>query len=88
MNEQRHDPVYRAALDSAHAELRQLAETLKRIHARQEQIGAAIESLKCLVSSPALVVDTTRPTPAARPVYKMSNSAPQSKTTERVQALA
>jgi multidrug resistance efflux pump len=88
MNEQRHDPVYRAALDSAHAELGQLAETLKRIRARQEQIGAAIESLKCLVSSPALVVDTTRSTPAGRPVYKMGTQNPQPKTAERVQALA
>jgi hypothetical protein len=88
MNEQRHEPVYRAALDSAHAELRQLAETLKRIHARQEQIGAAIESLKHLVSSPNLVVDTTRTAPAAKPVYKMSNPNAQSKPAERVQALA
>jgi len=88
MNDQRREPVYRAALDSAHAELRELAETLNRIRIRQEQINSAVESLKLLVSSPALVVDPARTAPAAKPVYKMSNPAPQAKNTQRVQALA
>ncbi len=88
MIEQRHEPAYRAALDSAQAELRDLAETLHRIHIRQEQISAAIESLKSLVSSPALVVDPNRAVPPAKPVYRMSNPGAPVNKTERVQALA
>jgi hypothetical protein len=88
MNTQPHEPVYRAALDSASAELRQLAETVSRLRARQEQINIAVESLKLLVSSPELTVTEGRTAPS-RPVYTMStpNSQP-AKNTERIQALA
>lgn len=88
MNDQPHEPVYRAALDSAHAELRQLADTLNRIRARQEQINMAVEALKLLVSSPELALSQGRTAPAARPVYTMGTPSAQSKSVERVQALA
>jgi len=88
MNSQPHEPVYRAALDSASAELRQLAETVSRLRARQEQINVAVESLKLLVSSPELTVTQGRTVPT-RPVYTMSTPSSQPvKNTERVQALA
>ena len=38
MNDQHHEPAYRAAIESAHAELRQIGETLNQLRARQEQI--------------------------------------------------
>jgi hypothetical protein len=88
MNDQPHEPVYRAALDSASAELRELAETLNRIRVRQAQINAAVEALKLLVSSPELMVGKDRTAPAATPVYTMNNPGAHPKRVERVQALA
>lgn len=88
MNEQPRDPAYRAALDSANAELRELAETLHRIRMRQEQIAVAIESLKGLVSSPALVIDSSLPAAPAKPIYAMNTANSPVKKTEKVQALA
>jgi hypothetical protein len=89
MNDQPHEPVYRAALDSASAELRQLAETVSRLRARQEQINVAVESLKLLVSSPELTISQGRMAPVGKPVYTMgASSAPPAKKVERVQALA
>lgn len=83
MNDQRHEPVYRAAIDSAHAELRQISETINRLRARQEQIYVATEALELLVS-PA---DADSRRPATKPVYTMANSNQQAPV-EKLQALA
>ncbi|HEX3892112.1 MAG TPA: hypothetical protein VHW46_06035 [Terracidiphilus sp.] len=89
MNDQVHEPAYRAAIDAAHSELRQLAEALSRLHVRQEQIYAAVDSLKQLVSASEPADRDRRPAPAAKPpVLTMSNPSQTAKRAERVQALA
>jgi len=76
MNEQVHEPVYRAAIESAHTELRQISETINRLRSRQEQIYAAAEALETLVSH----ADAR---PAAKPVYTMAEAP-----VEKIKALA
>jgi hypothetical protein len=83
MNDQHHEPAYRAAIESAHAELRQIGETLNQLRARQEQIYSAAEALELLVS-PA---DARRPVSTAKPVYSMGNPTQQAPV-EKVRATA
>ncbi|HEX4286040.1 MAG TPA: hypothetical protein VHZ28_13175 [Terracidiphilus sp.] len=86
MKDQMHEPAYRAALENAHAELLQLADTVNRLRARQEQINSAVESLKLLVNSPELAIGSAG---AAKSVYAMSNPKPQQvKKVDRAQVLA
>jgi len=83
MNDQQHEPAYRAAIESAHAELRQIGETINQLRARQEKIYTAAEALEVLVS-PA---DSRRPAPATTPVYSM-NSSNHEAPVEKLRALA
>jgi hypothetical protein len=82
MNDQHHEPAYRAAIESAHAELRQIGETLNQLRARQEQIYSAAEALELLVS-PA---DARRQS-TAKPVFSMGNPTQQAPV-EKVRATA
>jgi len=69
MNDKQHEPVYRAAADTAHAELREISEMIDQLRARQGQIYAAVEALELVVGS---AVST------AKPVYEMSARNSQS----------
>lgn len=88
MKDQAHEPAYRAALENAHSELRQLADTVNRLRARQEQINSAVESLKLLVNSPELAIGAGAAS-AAQSAYSLSNPKPQQvKRADRAQVLA
>jgi hypothetical protein len=77
-------PAYRAAADTAHAELRQIADRLNQLRIRQQQISTAVQALKLLVN----VQDSGQSGPVGTPVYAM-NRAPQSgKDAVTLQALA
>lgn len=52
MNEQSHAVTYQAAMDTATSELSGLFEEAKRLRNRIEQIDAAINALKPLLSGP------------------------------------
>jgi len=84
MNEKIHVPVYHAAMEAAQGELREIAENMNRLRARQEKIYAAAEALKQVVGSPALVSDSRRTAPVAMP----SQQAAKTVEVERVAALA
>ena len=73
MNNQRREPVYRAAAESAYAELGLIAERMEQLKARQAQIFAAVEALKLVISA----TDDSGRT-AAKPVLEMSARPPQS----------
>jgi hypothetical protein len=85
MNEKIHEPVYRAAADSAHAELSQIAEMIDQLRARQGQISAAVEALELVLTSAGLAADSR---PASKPVYEMSakNSHPAQNSQRMVDA--
>lgn len=48
--EKPNQPAYRAATETAHAELRQISDRLNQLRIRQEQICTAVQALKLLVS--------------------------------------
>jgi hypothetical protein len=75
MNDKLHEPVYRAAIDMARADLREIAELIDQLRARQEQLCSAVEALELVVGSvdqPAVV------RPATTPVYDISGRNSQS----------
>lgn len=90
MTDQKREPAYRAALENAHTELSQLADTVNRLRLRQQQINSAVESLKLLVNTPELAVSADRATAAAnsvaKSIYALSNPKPQQ--VKKAQALA
>jgi hypothetical protein len=57
-------PVYRAAVDTAYAELGQIADRLNQLRIRQEQITAAVQALKAVVQEAGH---------AATPVYAINS---------------
>jgi hypothetical protein len=69
MNNQRREPVYRAAAETAYAELGLIAEKMDQLKARQAQIIGAVEALK-------LVIGSTES--ASKPVLEMTARPPQS----------
>ena len=73
MSTQEREPVYRAAAETAYAELGLIAERMNQLKARQAQIFAAVEALK-------LVVNTTEESgrSASKPVLEMNARPPQS----------
>jgi hypothetical protein len=73
MNTQQREPVYRAAAETAYAELGLIAERMDQLKARQAQIIAAVEALK-------LVVGATEESgrSASKPVLEMNARPPQS----------
>ena len=87
MNEKLHEPVYRAAADMAHAELRQISERMAQLRVRQETIFAAVQALKLVLDAPVPVSMINRQ--AQKPVYEMNGPAEQiAQEPVRVQALA
>ena len=92
LSERPNQPVYRAAAETAHLELRQIADRLNQLRVRHEQICIAVQALKLLVSpqdsatpaSPANHLGT-----AGKPVHTMnSRAAQQVNEVVKVQALA
>ncbi len=73
MNTQQREPIYRAAAETAYAELGLIAERMDQLKARQTQIFAAVEALK-------LVVNATEEQgrSASKPVLEMNARPPQS----------
>jgi uncharacterized coiled-coil DUF342 family protein len=74
MNDKQHEPVYRAAADTAHAELREISEMIDQLRARQGQIFAAVEALEQVVNSAT-----------SKPVYEMTPR--NSQTTQNSQRI-
>jgi hypothetical protein len=72
MSEKLREPVYRAAIDVARADLREIADLIDQLRVRQEQIYVAVEALELAVGSAA------QSRPVAKPVYAISgkNSHP------------
>jgi len=87
MNEKAHQPAYQAAIETAQAELREIAETLNRLRSRQETIFAAAEALRLVVGSPEVASADSR-RPAAKPVYTMGNPNPQATKMAEVERVA
>jgi hypothetical protein len=77
MNNQHREPVYRAAAETAYAELGLIAEKMDQLKARQAQIFAAVEALKLVIGSadsaskPVLEM-TARPAQSAHQSYSDS----------------
>lgn len=80
MSEKLREPVYRAAIDVARADLREIADLIDQLRARQEQIYVAVEALELAVGSAA---DAR---PVAKPVYEISGK--HSHPTQNSQRLA
>ncbi|MGO9433579.1 MAG: hypothetical protein ACLPH3_08470 [Terracidiphilus sp.] len=70
MNSKLHEPVYNAAIDLARTDLREIADLIDLLRARQEQIYAAVEALELVVSAEGQPAEAR---PALKPVYEMSN---------------
>jgi hypothetical protein len=82
-------PAYRAAADTAHAELRQISDRLNQLRIRQEQIYTAVQALKLLVTAQDVETPAGRPATSGRPVYTMNGRTPQTaEEAGRVRALA
>jgi hypothetical protein len=84
MTSKSNQPVYRAAADTAHAELRQIADRLSQLRARQEQIATAVVALKLLVNGQ----DSALPVSAGKSVYEMGRTPQSGKEGLKLQALA
>ena len=61
LTEKNNQPVYRAASETAHAELRQIADRLNQLRIRQEQISTAVQALKLLASAQESVPVANKP---------------------------
>ena len=72
MNEKPNQPVYRAAAETAHAELSQIVDRLNQLRVRQEQISTAVQALKLLVSAQESATTAVHSATAAKPVYAMN----------------
>jgi hypothetical protein len=68
MNNQRREPIYRAAAETAYAELGLIAEKMDQLKAREAQIFAAVEALKLVIGS----------ADASKSVLEMTARPPQS----------
>jgi hypothetical protein len=49
MGELKRETAYRAALDTAHADLNQVLDRMTQLHARQEQVGRVLDALRPVV---------------------------------------
>jgi hypothetical protein len=72
MNEKPNQPVYRAAAETAHAELSQIVDRLNQLRVRQEQISTAVQALKLLVSAQDSATPAVHSATAGKTVYAMN----------------
>ena len=84
MTSKPNQPVYRAAADTAHAELRQITDRLSQLRVRQEQIATAVQALKLLVGGQ----DSALPASGSKSVYEMGRAPQSGKEAVQLQALA
>jgi hypothetical protein len=82
MNDKLHQPVYCAAIDMARADLREIAELIDQLRARQEQLCSAVEALELVVGSADQPPEAP---PAAKPVYEInSRNSQTAQSSQRV----
>src|ERR1017187_8850289 len=82
MNDKLHQPVYCAAIDMARADLREIAELIDQLRARQEQLCSAVEALELVVGSADQPAEAR---PAAKPVYEInSRNSQTAQSSQRV----
>lgn len=83
MTPRSNQPVYRAAADTAYAELREIADRLNQLRVRQEQISTAVQALKLLVGA-----QDSAQSAAPAGLYAMSRTPQSSREEVKLQALA
>jgi hypothetical protein len=71
MSEKPNQPAYRAASETAQAELSQIVDRLNQLRTRHEQISTAVQALKLLVGAHEAAAS------AGKSVYTMNGAAAQ-----------